>query len=153
MKHKTVIPDGYEIDVDKSTFEEIVFKKLSPEYPLSVKEISHRRDVFIYNNGEVHTIDVTLRNHDINNVSTKDRAYAFLALMQLVELRDAWNHIDGNVSFRHNAPNYCIVADGKYIRRDTFQFYYRVLHFRKRETRDLFFETFKDLIEQAKELI
>ncbi len=40
---KIEIPEGYEIDSVKSTFENIVFKKLKPEYPTSVKSIEGRR--------------------------------------------------------------------------------------------------------------
>ena len=73
--------------------------------------------------------------------------------MQLVELRDAWNEIDGGKEWSFEEYNYIIeFCDGK-VGTDFYEGMHKVLHFRKEETRDLFLKTFKDLINQAKELI
>lgn len=146
--HKTKIPNGYEIDKESSTFETIVFKEIKSNYPTNIEDVKGR-DYFIIANGNIHRTG----GNDPNQVSTKERAKAFLALMQLVELRDAWNAIDGGVEWDYNSNNYIIHVYGGKIELTYYRYSFRPLHFRKRETRDLFFEIFKDLIEQARELI
>lgn len=146
---KIEIPSGYEIDKEKSTFENIVFNPIGKYYPTSVKEIKDR-PYFIDSSGSVKD---TLHCIDPNQLSTEERAKAFLALMQLVELRDAWNEIDGGKEFYTNAHNHVIEVHKNKIYKFHYGQTYKVLHFRKEETRDKFLETFRDLIEQAKELI
>ncbi len=90
---------------------------------------------------------------DINQVSSKERAEAFLALMQLVELRDACNEIDGGKNMDGLGNVYSIINVYGNIKPDFFVTNDRVLYFRKKSTRDWFLEEHKELIEQAKELI
>ena len=145
---KTQIPEGWEIDKDKSTFEEIVLKKIEHKLPLSVNEIPNR-DWYIGDYGEIeHTHFFTK-----NNLSTKERAEAFLALMQLVELRDAWNgdwKADWNDWSHHK---YIISIIENEIMKDELFSKQAILHFKSAELRDKFLNQFKDLIETAKELL
>jgi len=72
----------------KSTFENIVLKKVDEfdHLPKRIEEIKPR-GWFIDVNGCVDSFNDTVPI----NLSTKKRAEAFLALMQLVELCEAWN--------------------------------------------------------------
>jgi|GEM_PF-6682347 len=127
-------------------------EKHEKEYPTMIEEVKDRV-WFIDNEGQVkETFAVT----DINNLSTKSRAKAFLALMQLVEYRDAWNEIDGFVadwSEDNNQKKYTIEV---YCNELINYFIYEVqtiLYFGSEETRDKFMNQFSDLIEEAKELL
>jgi len=138
---KIQIPEGYEIDIEKSNLNEgiITFKKIEKEYPNHLHKTKH----FRYHTMLGRTV----------NLSSEERAEAFTALMQLVELRDAWNDIDGGREFEKRGERYEIQHNNgnfvKYFsnRRGS------VLEFHNQSTRDLFLETFEDLIETAKELI
>lgn len=145
---KIEIPEGYEIDEENSTFKKIVFKEVINDYPLSVCYVKGR-DWYIDSVGYITSTE----SKTPNQLSTEERAEAFLSLMQLVELRDAWNEIDGGKEWSFDECNYVIdVFDGK-LNKENYRSSYTVLHFRKEETRDKFLKTFKDLINQAKELI
>ena len=137
---KIEVPEGYQIDKEKSTFEKIVFKEIENKLPMSVEEIPNRKfyitndsNIVINNNKRV----LSTGRSCINQLSTKERAEAFLALMQLVELRDVWN----GDSERHL---YLIYRENKTS---------NLLSFKTLELRNQFSEQFKDLIEIAKELL
>lgn len=150
---KIEIPEGYEVDQEKSNLVkgEIKFKKIEKKYPLSIKEVKDRNWYI----DSIGIIGKVLYEHDINQVSSESRAKAFLALMQLVELRDCWNKVDGFI------PDWTKSVQNKYtienfkngILKDTRIYVSTPLYFGSNETRDLFFETFRDLIEEAKELL
>ena len=139
-----------EIDQEKSTFELIVFKQIKNKYPQKVSDIKCR-NWYITNTGKVTETSLC---QDICNLSTESRAKAFLALMQLVELRDAWNKIDNFVpDFSNIITKYCISVRGNEITKSAYLSENITLCFGFMETRDLFLTTFKDLIQDAKELI
>jgi len=146
---KIEVPQGFEIDKEKSTFEKIVFKEVN-KLPLSVDEIPNRR---FYLDGVGHILEkVMVSNYrDKNNLSTKKRAEAFLALMQLVELRDAWN---GGCKVDWNDDNYSYNIE---VDEDITVYQYsnggRVLNFKSRKLAEKFRDQFKDLILTAKELL
>jgi len=145
---KIEVPQGYEIDKDKSTFENIILKPIENKLPLSVKEIKGRC-WFIKDYGE---IDCRLHDDDISNLSTEPRAKAFLALMQLVELRDAWNG-DWRADWKDGNNKYCILNFNNSIKLDVNVSYSTILHFKKRELAEKFLAQFEDLINEAKELL
>lgn len=151
-------PEGFEIDIEKSDLTKglVLFKKTEPKYPLSIKEVKNRFH-FIDINGVIHSLSDNNSddNNDPNNLSSESRAKAFLALMQLIELRDAWNKIDkSNIDFTNIHINkYSINVFKNVIGIDTVVGQNQVLSFGSKETRDLFLETFRDLIETAKELL
>ena len=146
------VPEGYEIDPENKDPKVIKFRKIEKKYPTSVSEIEGRR-WYLENDG---TTTLALpQDNDINQVSSQERAEAFLALMQLVELRDAWNVVDGNtnVDWSSYKAKYIIEIYDNEIFTDSTRRTQKVLHFGSIETRDLFLETFRDLIETAKELL
>ena len=151
---KITAPEGYEIDTINSTPDEIVFKKvkLANLYPMSVRDIPCRKH-YITTNGDVN---ITTRSNDINQLSTASRARAFLALMQLVELRGAWEKIDNKFIPYYDEKFTIIVGNNPFnsiIMNSSTHSVPRVLTFKLSTTRDKFAETFKDLIEEAKELL
>ena len=141
---KIEVPEGYQIDKEKSTFEKIVFKAIENKLPMSVEEIPNRK-WYISLSGDIRQ---TSAMEDKYNLSTKERAEAFLSLMQLVELRDAWN----GDSERHGSA---IVFSTDYngIRKVCTSNNGYTLSFKSPELRDQFAEQFKDLIQTAKELL
>lgn len=154
---KITPPEGFEIDNDKSTFEEIVFKPIKSKYPLSVMELDNNSGWFV-NNQSMVNYRCNLEKRDCldnNLVSTKERAEAILALIQLVELRDAWNKIDGFVADWGNIEQdkHVIHIECNEIETTFYSEAYEVLYFGSRKTRDLFLETHRNLIETAKEFI
>lgn len=147
---KIEVPKGYEIDKEKSTFENIVFKPVENNLPVNIGEVEER-SWFIGTRGKIYR--AIENKNDINNLSSKERAKAFLALMQLVELRDAYNG-DWVADWDDLNQKKHLVYFEKNKEKKTFAYIYRrVLHFKSAELRDKFFETFKPLIEEAKELI
>ena len=118
--------------------------------PKSVKEIEGRK-WYIGTFGQIKEGGGVV-NKDVNNLSSKERAEAFLALMQLVELRDAWNN-SVDQEWDSDEAAYVLVRYSSMIKRGEFARYTPVLRFKTVELRNRFHEQFRDLIETAKELI
>ena len=141
------IPEGYEIDLEESDLKtgNIVLKKSKPKYPQSIEKINDRFTFVL------HTTD----HFNLNFVSSSERVAAFRALIQLVELRDAWNKVDGfEVDWRDGEQRkFCVNYYDNEIDVCSFTSTHSVLYFGSPDTRDLFLKTFRDLIEEAKELI
>ena len=148
MELKIEVPKGYEIDKEKSTFEKIVFKEIENKLPTSVEEIKTNSKFYYYIVSGGIEEESPCTSRDKNDLSTKERAEAFLALMQLVELRDAWN----GDSERHNWGIVMSTAFNRVQRVVTMENKY-TLSFKSEQLRDQFAEQFKDLIETAKELL
>lgn len=147
---KIEVPEGMEIDKENSTFECIRFKDKGVRFPDSVKEIEGR---YWYIGGDSSILEHQGAAKDINQLSSCSRARAFLALMQLVELRDYVN--DGWVPDWEcsKTKKHCIVyqqSDSKVL------LWYNTSHtlfFKSIETAEKFLNKYKSLIETAKELI
>jgi hypothetical protein len=149
METKNVkMPAGYEFSHIGANGE-IIVKKIAPKYPINVDEIRNR-NWYIDGSGEIDEIE---KYYEKTQLSTKERAEAFLALMQLVELRDAWNEIDGFVANWSSGWKHCIDINSDKINHQLYYITQRVLYFGSDETARLFAKTFKDLIETAKELL
>lgn len=94
-KLKINIPEGYEIDREKSTFEEIVFKKI--EDPFSklpktweeyCKQTKGYTSYYGYSiNGNTYE---TKFDGFYNEFFTKERVKQYVALGKLLQLRDYW---------------------------------------------------------------
>ena len=123
---KIEVPQGYEIDKEQSTFENIILKPIEVKLPLSVFEIP--------------------------NIDTAKYRDAFEALGQLVHLRDAWNG-DWKADWEDKEKKYCIYFYGNKMDITGFINGSCPLHFKTRELAEKFAEQFKDLINEAKELL
>ena len=117
-------PTGMEVYQENNT---IKFRNIENKLPMSVEEIPNRTWFLTHN----------LEDYKL---STKVRAEAFLALMQLVELRDKWN----GDSERHQFLITLSFSPQKNS---------ELISFKTFELRNQFAEQFKDLIETAKELL
>ena len=89
---KIQIPDGYEIDKEKSTFEKIVFKKKKNTKPRSWEEYLELNTGFDgsgidWNCGGVQTTGL---HHRGKAIVPTHLAQPFIAMMQLMSLRQAW---------------------------------------------------------------
>ena len=151
---KIQVPEGYEIDRENSTFENIVFKKVEKELPKSWKDLYEVKGWFVDFQSKVVTSG-SMRTADSvkNRFPTKEEAEACLALAQLCQLRDRYNEgwkpdWEENINEKYSIyfHNEKIYSDYSYNTR-------HVLSFKTYELRDKFLENFKDLIETAKPLL
>lgn len=151
---KIQAPEGYEIDKEKSTFENIVFKKVENELPKSWEDLYEVGGWFVDFQSKVVTSG-SMRTADSvkNRFPTKEEAEACLALAQLCQLRDRYNggwkpNWEENINEKYSIyfHNEKIYSDYSYNTR-------HVLSFKTYELRDKFLENFKDLIEIAKPLL
>lgn len=153
------IPDGYEIDKERSTFERIVFKKIDPDLPESWEEfcsMTKKSGFFITAtcnvlpmNSDGSRLDPSF---DKNILESVNDCNAHLALVQLHRLRDCYRQgwdetMSGGmgwvvyVDYRNNLDRIgCSYGKG-------------FLSFQNKEMADEFAKNFKDLILQAKKLL
>ena len=87
-----------------------------------------------------------------NVFATKEQAEASNALAQLSQLREVYRN-NWKPDWEDDKFKYCISFEHKLITTTYFVGCMHFLSFQDEETRDLFLENFKDLIEQAKPLI
>ena len=158
-KLKINIPEGYEIDKERSTFEEIVFKKV--EDPLAklpktweeyCKQIKDCESYFHTRYPEPCIIESSF-DGSYNEFMTEERVRQYVALGRLLQLRDYWV---GNL--KNNSNNFVAVIyhfDGEIVntnvskkRSSNYS-----LTFPTREIAQKFIECFKDLINEAYPLI
>jgi hypothetical protein len=150
---KIKVPEGYEIDKKNSTFELIKFKKIGSEFPKSWEELKYVPGCFVNSSSDIVTETHTVENNK-NIFATEEQAEAALALAQLSQLKKVYREIEeGEIDWNSNSNKYVISFRNGVIDVDWSVVGPTFLAFTKPETRDLFFENFKDLIEQAKPLI
>ena len=121
---KIQVPEGYEIDREHSTFENIIFRKVERKLPKKWEDLENVNGHYADSWGDVRCYyGVNTPDHTNKNIfPTKEEAEACLALAQLCQLRD---------TYRAQS----------------------VLHFKTKKLRDKFLENFRDLIEIAKPLL
>lgn len=93
------------------------------------------------------------RNVDKNILPDKKTAESFLALMQLVQLRDCYRQGWKPDWKDSNQQKFSVITCYDVLYPDTFIATKSILSFQTAEIRDEFLKNFKDLIEKAKELI
>lgn len=156
MEVKIQIPDNCELIKDGDTY--IVKEKKNDKprsweefcknYPLTGEEYFINMDSNIKKN--VYNADAYINrsvNHGKNWINSKKEAEAFLALMQLRQLRKAWVG-DWNPLGKYY---YAIIFSiGTGLKIGDYAFTYRVLSFPTKEMAGEFLECFKDLCETAK---
>ena len=94
-KLKINIPEGYEIDKEKSTFEEIVFKKVEDSFsklPKTWEEYCKRTKGYTSYYGYSINGNTYETKFDgfYNEFFTKERVKQYVALGKLLQLRDYW---------------------------------------------------------------
>ena len=151
---KIEVPQGYEIDKEKSTFEKIVFKKVE-DLPMSFDEMKIPEYWGIYNTilSKHETKNYTGRSFGVPVYSTKEYAEAFWALSKLIWLRDAWNKGWKPNWEKLDEIKYAIIFSRDAIKARNDCLKQEILAFEKSEIRDKFLYQFKNLIETAKPLL
>ena len=93
-KLKINIPKGYEIDKEKSTFEEIIFKKIEDplaKLPKTWEEYCKQtKDYVSYFWSSPDSIIKSWFEGSYNEFMTEERVRQYVALGKLLQLRDYW---------------------------------------------------------------
>ena len=143
---KIEVPQGYEIDRQKSTFEKIVFKKI-PENPKTWEEYcSLMKGKTVYRTN-CNNIIVSGFSDAHEKFATKERAEQFIALGKLLQLRDYW--VKGYSEFRYALFG---TKDGISLC-DCSGFSAYSLTFPTKEMAEEFKNCFSDLIKKASPLV
>lgn len=161
MTLKIGIPEGYEIDKEKSTFEILVLKKIENKFSKDWKEFcknnpTGRNEVFIDNCSTIPPVmECSKRDKDFDkNLIPSKFAEPMLALMQLLTIREKeytkgwepdWGHI-GTAKFVIKTQEDKITSPMSVAAPS-------ILSFPTKELRDEFFKNWKDLLEIAKPLL
>ena len=151
---KITPPEGYEIDKDKSTFEEIIFKPVKKQLPKSWEELGKVDGWYVTSDSYIfRAAPQNTNNYQRNLFVTKEQAKASIALAQLSQLREVYRH--GWVPDWDNADQikHCIIRLDEKINTSTFFSFAHFLAFQSLEIRDEFLKNFRDLIEEAAPLL
>lgn len=153
---KIEIPQGYEIDKEKSTFEKIVFKKIGSK-PKTWEE--YRRCIYghisYYWNGSREPYIMRTSSGEYNEFSTKERVKQYVALGKLLQLRDYWVG-----DWKPDLPNfndsvfavfYSDISENIEIYRTTYSNYPPT--FPTKKMANEFVNCFEDLIKEAYPLV
>ena len=143
---KIEVPQGYEIDRQKSTFEKIVFKKIT-ENPKTWEDYCSlmKGKTMYYTNCNNIIVSGFSDAHD--KFVTKKRAEQFIALGKLLQLRDYW--VGG---WKPNLP----INPAFAVKNNTVVNLIRItlpLTFPTKEMAEEFKDCFSDLIKQAFPLV
>ena len=152
---KITVPDGYEIDKEKSTFEEIVFKPIKKELPKSWYGLGEINGAYVKSSTSAaySNCGYPTRDENKNVFATKEQAEASLALAQLSQLREVYRDGWKPEWTNGNQKKHCIEFFQSKIDTDCYSTRSHFLSFQSAEVRDLFLGNFRDLIEQAKPLM
>ena len=145
---KIEVPQGYEIDRQKSTFEKIIFKKI-PENPKTWEEYCKltKGSSSNYANATTNMVYKDRHTGAYNEFTTKERAEQFIELGKLLQLRDCW--VKGYSEFR-----YALYGNKDCISLcDCSGFSAYSLTFPTKEMAEEFRDCFSDLIKQAFPLV
>lgn len=149
------IPKGYEIDKEKSTFEEIVFKKVNPlsDLPKTWEEYckcEKRGSKQFYSD-----IGSSSFSGAYYEFPTKERVKQYIALGKLLQLRDYWVG-----DWKHNIPAFddsvfavfynAILNEAQIT---NISYANLPLTFPTREMAQKFIDCFKDLVKEAYPLV
>ena len=158
---KIEIPEGYEIDKEKSTFEKIVFKKKEDTKPRSWEEYCKQN----YGKPQYYFAHVGIGvGMSIIAVETNQRiykdyfpseelAFSFRAMMQLMSLRQAWiGDWEPNWS-SFGEDKWCVMNNAGKFTVGVYGNISRSLSFPTEEMANDFINCFKDLLEIARPLV
>lgn len=139
---KIQVPEGYEIDKEKSTFEKIVFKK-KENNTNSWEDLKEIKGWFIDIDSNIETYGG--RAVDDNKNIFRDTKYVKSALA-LAQISQLLPYYDSNVDWNRAAIKYCIVRIGNKIHIDTCQSSYHLLAFKYREEAERFLKYNEQLV-------
>lgn len=160
---KINVPEGMEIDKENSTFECIKFKPKKKELPKTWEEFCENNPIkpneYFVSNGSSIVRGLCFRNSeeriedmDANLLPSKEYAEAMLALCKLIQLRDCYNN-GWKPDWKEESYKYVIKFYNGLVYFDTPLRFSSILAFKTKDLMDVFYNNFKDLIEQAKLLL
>ena len=144
---KIEIPEGYEIDKEKSTFENIVFKEVDKGVK-TWSDVKNIKGYYITAYSEIHDLEVTTKaspNSLKNTFPTKQDAESSLALAQLLQVRKAYIG-DWIPDWTNERKKYIISRYENRISTDYCFNYYKDLSFPTAEMRNEFLKHNESLI-------
>ena len=157
---KIEVPQGYEIDKEKSTFEKIVFKKVNPfsELPQTWEEYckqTKNRTYYCYSPYNESHVGETAAEGFCGEFSTKERAKQYVALGKLLQLRDYWvGDWEPNIPNLNNSAFAVFFSDiSKDVKIVDLTYTNLPLTFPTKEMAYYFKNCFKDLIKRAYPLV
>lgn len=151
---KITIPDNCELIKKGDSY---IVKKKSLQYPKTWENFcknypTTEKECYIDLSSEITHVNAEKRcsEYDKNICVSKEEAEAFLALMQLRQLRKAWVR-----DWKPSGKNYCAIVPNinGLIEIENYQLICHVLSFPTREMAEEFLKCFKDLCETAKILL
>lgn len=156
------VPDGWEFDrIDESG--NIVLKEKKKELPKTwLKCLYSIDDVeYIEEDSEINKFNIYDQSNDgrlfdncDHNLLPVGLGKPMLALCQLLVCRNAWwKQLGWKPDWKDNSVKFCIKSIDNQIKTDFYRNVSRILAFPTSEVRDQFLDTFRDLIEEAKELL
>lgn len=150
-KLKINIPEGYEIDRENSTFEEIVFKKVEDPFsklPKTWEEYKScsRDDTSYFFCNPLKSIKASLFSGVYNEFSTEERVKQYVALGRLLQLHDYWVG-----DWKRNSDNIYVIY--KNVIMATMPNSGFPLTFPTKEMTEEFKNCFEDLIKEAYPLV
>ena len=159
MKEKELIlPDDWE--VKEVVGNKIIIKKKEKELPKTWKKCA-----IIVNEFELFNIDSEVVDFNLNDptmllgkddyrIVPKGLGNPMLALCQLLICRNAWwKQLGWKPDWDKPDEKHCIVRKGEAADKQIKSFESCILAFPTYEVRDQFLDSFRDLIEEAKELL
>ena len=139
---KITIPEGYEIDMEKSTFERIVFKKKT--IINSWEDLKNIKGFLISYNSNIQECGEIIPNGEDRNVFLNEKyAKSALAMAQISQLLP---YYDSKVDWYKVTVKYCIVRIGNEIYIEMWQSSYHLLAFNSREEAKRFLKYNEQLV-------
>lgn len=138
---KITIPKGYEIDMEKSTFERIVFKKKT--IINSWEDLKNIKGVFIDYSSNIQECDEDVSNDEKYVFLNEKYAKSALAMAQISQLLP---YYDSKVDWYKVAVKYCIVRINNEIYIEMWQSSYHLLAFNSREEAKRFLKYNEQLV-------
>lgn len=138
---KITIPEGYEIDMEKSTFERIVFKKKT--IINSWEDLEKINGVFIDYYSNIQNCEALPQDENRNMFLNEKYAKSALALAQISQLLP---YYDSKVDWYKVTDKYCLVRIGSSILIETWQSSYHRLAFNSREEAKRFLKYNEQLV-------
>jgi hypothetical protein len=148
---KTIIPEGWEIDKEKSTFEEIVLKQSKKELPKRWEDLKEVKGSWVDEDCTIRTNKYHVDNDNRNVFATEAQAKAAIALAQLSQLREVYR--DGwkpKLSNGYKCIIQCVsgvLAEGVVVNTSYF------LSFQSEQLAKEFLTNFRELIIEAAPLL
>lgn len=152
-RKEIIIPQGWEIDEVRGN--KIILMESKKELPKTWEEcIAKIRDLEYIDRNCIYkaTFSAETASNHINNIPI-GLGKPMLALCKLLVCREVYRQGWKPDWTKGTENKYCIINNFNKIEPTYYSFVGRVLSFQSAEIRDEFLENFKDLIEEAKELI